>query len=168
MYYHKKVLAKIILEHIVYMLDQFGGRMMDMFSSLVFGIAVIAISAYLGIKRDKTGRRVQRLNFLFGILFVLFAMWVVGAFVVHTFARIMTLTPENFVMSMLIMKVVVNLVVGIPGLTLLMRLVSMRCRDAGYRPGLAYLGAVPVLQILFWLWLLFPGSKAAPALASNA
>ncbi len=151
----------------MYALDQ-SGATMEMLTSLAFGIAVIAISAYLGITRDTTGRRVQRLSFLFGIIFVLFAMWMVGVFIVSTLPRFMTLTPENFESSMLIMKVIINLVVGIPGLALVTRLVSMRCRDAGYRPRLAYLGAVPVLQILFWLWLLFPRSTTAPTLASTA
>jgi len=141
---------------------------MEIFTSLALGMAVIAISTYLGITRDKTGRRVQRLNFLFGIIFVLFAMWMVGVFIVSTLPRFMTLTPESFESSMLIMKVAINVVVGIPGLALITRLVSMRCRDASYRPGLAYLGAIPVLQILFWLWLLFPRSTGAPTLANAA
>lgn len=139
---------------------------MGLFISAAFWFAVFASSAYLGITRDKTGRRVQRVSFLLGVIFVLFAMRIGGVFITYLLPKFVTLTADNFESAMLNMQVGIYFFIGIPGLAFILRLVSMRCRDAGYRPGLAYLGAVPVLQCLFWLWMLFPRSVGTPAMAN--
>jgi uncharacterized membrane protein YhaH (DUF805 family) len=123
---------------------------------LIAGLGVLAFAAYLGIARDKSEKRIQRVTFLFGIIFVIFAM-LFGAYVIAMIApHFLNLTAENFESSMLVLQIFVNIFIGIPGLTWMMRLISMRCRDAGYRPGLAYIGAIPVVQLLFILWLCFP------------
>lgn len=141
---------------------------MNLWVSAALGIAMVVISAYLGITRDRTGRRVQRVGFLFGVIFAFFAMWIGVVLITDLLPKFGPLTAENFESTMLKMRIVINLFIGIPGLAFILRLVSMRCRDAGYRPGLAYLGAVPALQLLFLLWLMFPRSARIPAVASAA
>jgi len=136
------------------------------FLSAIIGAATLALSIHLGIKRDVQGSRMRRGRYLFAMLFILFAMWIGGNLVAVVLAIKLHVTEENFVQSRLIMQVVMSVLIGIPGLTALLRTVSARCRDAGYRPGIAYLGAIPLLQILFWVWLLFPRSVAEPQAAT--
>jgi len=40
------------------------------------------------------------------------------------------------------------------------RLIVQRVRDAGQRKGIAYLACIPIANLLFFIYLLFPGTKA--------
>jgi uncharacterized membrane protein YhaH (DUF805 family) len=137
-------------------------------AKIAIGAATLAGAAYLGIARDNSGFRMRRRHYLFALLFTLFALWVGGHIV--AIAGIYALKPnvENFDRSMLSVQVLVALLVGLPGLTALLRLCSQRCRDAGYSPRVAYLGTAPVLQLLFFIWLLFPRSAVPAVEASQA
>lgn len=126
------------------------------------GSATLALATYFGIARAPQGARMKRPQFLFALLFILFAMWIAGNFLAVILAIKLHVTEENLQQSQLIMRLVIGVLIGIPGLTALLRITSARCRDAGYSPRIAYLGATPLLQILFWIWLLFPRSVAAP------
>jgi uncharacterized membrane protein YhaH (DUF805 family) len=135
---------------------------MDLLVSGVIGAGTVALSTYLGITRNSQTGRLKRLNYLFAMLFILFAMWIGGNLIAVVLAIKLHITEENFQQSQLIMQLVMSVVIGIPGLTALMRVMAGRCRDAGYQPRTAYFGAIPLLQILFWIWLLFPKSVAEP------
>ncbi|MBI2254479.1 MAG: hypothetical protein HYU58_07675 [Proteobacteria bacterium] len=134
--------------------------------SLGIGAATLALSTYLGISRNVQGFRMKRSRYLFAMLFILLAMWIGGNFVAVILAIQLHITADNFERSRLIMQLVISAVIGIPGLTALLHTVSGRCRDAGYRPSIAYLGAIPLLQMLFWIWLLFPRSVVEPQTAT--
>ena len=108
----------------------------------------------------------RRGPFLWGVILVLLAMRTIDGLITSLLPKLVPLTADNFDATMLNVQGGIYFFVGIPGLALILRLVSMRCRDAGYRKGLAYLGVVPVLQVLFWFWLSFPRSIDAPAVAN--
>ncbi|WP_374655050.1 hypothetical protein [Dongia sp.] len=135
-------------------------------ANIAVAIAVLVTATYFGIARDHTGQRVKRLNYLFAVLFIMLAMWIGTIVVSLVLATSIEITEENFEQTILIMQIVINFLIGIPGLTALYRIVSMRCRDAGYPPRLAYLGAIPLLQLFYFIWLLFPASKAEPVVTS--
>ena len=134
--------------------------------SAAIGAATLAVSTYLGITRDTKGVRTNRMHYAFAMLFILFAIWVGGNFVVVILAMNLRAAEGNVQQSQIIMQLVVSVLIGVPGLTALMRTSSGRCRDAGYGSRVAYLGATPLLQILFWIWLLFPRSAARPQTAA--
>jgi len=137
-------------------------------SSLAIGVIALALSAYLGIARDRSDRRVKRGNYLFGVVFLLFAMWVGNVLVALVVGSASASSNLDEAALLLRIQIATCLFVVVPGMSLLLRLVSMRCRDAGYAKGVAYLGAVPLVQIFFILWLLFPKGSSSVQAANAA
>lgn len=131
------------------------------------GIGLIVIAAYLGITRDKTQKRKQRVNFLCSLIFIWIAVLIAGYAVVSIVSRSVTLTAENYQSVSLTFEILINLFISLPALAFTLRFISLRNRDAGYRPGIAYLGAIPLVQFFFIIWLLF-AKPALQAETSNA
>ena len=137
-------------------------------AKIAIGAATLAGATYLGIARDNSGFRMRRRHYLFALLFTLIVFWVGAHFVAGLAVFALKSTVVNFDHSVLIGQFVTALLVGLPGMTALLRLCSQRCRDAGYGPRVAYLGTAPLLQLLFFIWLLFPRSAAPAVEASQA
>jgi hypothetical protein len=111
-------------------------------------LLIIVTCLALIVATERSGRRASRRKFAIASFF-----WLPLICLPDVFWLFFNLRTDVLSVAMFVARIVIAI--------WFYRLTVQRVRDAGYQKSVAYLACLPVVNIAFFLYLLFPGSKEA-------
>jgi hypothetical protein len=111
-------------------------------------LLIIVTCPALIVATERSGRRASRRKFAIASFF-----WLPLICLPDVFWLFFHLRTDVLSVAMFVARIVIAI--------WFYRLTVQRVRDAGYQKSVAYLACLPVVNIAFFLYLLFPGSKEA-------
>jgi hypothetical protein len=111
-------------------------------------LLIIVTCPALIVATERSGRRASRRKFAIASFF-----WLPLICLPDVFWLFFNLRTDVLSVAMFVARIVIAI--------WFYRLTVQRVRDAGYQKSVAYLACLPVVNIAFFLYLLFPGSKEA-------